>query len=219
MPNLTAASQNLYELVKSQGLAVYPDAEIRLAVNRAIALETTRGWKITKEKTSHHVDILVALAMAAYAAVQRGERSWMRVGFSIHTPVALFYYPDEEERPRPRVVRITSEGRPQAASITKRRDEMTMTNEEFAAFTASRDDCSAASQLGRPELLVHWQRGLHACVDEARERVSKAYTLMDEIDRDADLSPDAKYRQRSKVAAQAIADFEASKTLARRVRP
>src|SRR5437867_11086919 len=38
---------------------------------------------------------------------------------------------------------------------------------------------------------------------------------MDEIDRNADLSPDGKYRQRSKVAAQAIAEFEASKTLAR----
>ena len=38
---------------------------------------------------------------------------------------------------------------------------------------------------------------------------------MDEIDRKVDLSPDDKYRQRSKTAAQAIADFEESKTLAR----
>ena len=37
-----------------------------------------------------------------------------------------------------------------------------------------------------PEYL-HWQR-LHEAVNEARERVSKAYTLMDEIDRNADLS-------------------------------
>jgi hypothetical protein len=56
---------------------------------------------------------------------------------------------------------------------------------------------------------------LHAAADEARERVSKAYTQMDEIDRNADLSRDGKYCQRSKTAAQAIADFEASKTLAR----
>ena len=41
---------------------------------------------------------------------------------------------------------------------------------------------------------VHWKR-LHAAVDEARERVRKAYMQMDEIDRDADLSPDGKYRQ------------------------
>jgi hypothetical protein len=44
--------------------------------------------------------------------------------------------------------------------------------------------------------------------------VRKSYMQMDEIDR-ADLSRDGKYRQRHKTAAQAIADFEASKTLAR----
>jgi hypothetical protein len=61
---------------------------------------------------------------------------------------------------------------------------------------------------------VHWQK-LHAVADEARERVSKAYSLMDDIDRNADLSRDGKERQRFKAAVQAIADFEASKTLAR----
>ena len=61
---------------------------------------------------------------------------------------------------------------------------------------------------------VHWQR-LHEAANEARERLSKAYVQMDEIDRNADLSPDGKYRQRNKTAAQAMADFEASKTLAR----
>ena len=64
-----------------------------------------------------------------------------------------------------------------------------------------------------PELL-HWQK-LHAVANEARERVSRAHTRMDEVDRNADFSRDDKYRQRSKTAAQAIADFEASKTLAR----
>ena len=64
-----------------------------------------------------------------------------------------------------------------------------------------------------PEYL-HWQR-LHEAVNEARERVSNAYMQMDEIDRNADLSRDDKNRQRCEAAAQAIADFEASKTLAR----
>ena len=59
---------------------------------------------------------------------------------------------------------------------------------------------------------VHWQR-LHAAADEARERVSKAYAQMDEIDRNPDLSREGKERQRRKTAAQAIADFEASRTL------
>ncbi len=64
-----------------------------------------------------------------------------------------------------------------------------------------------------PEYL-HWQR-MHEAANEARERVSKAYVQMDEIDRNAELSRDGKYRQRSKTAAEAIADFEASKTLTR----
>ena len=60
----------------------------------------------------------------------------------------------------------------------------------------------------------HWQH-LHQVVDEARERVSQAYAQMDEIDRNADLSRDGKESQRRKTAARAVADFEASRTLAR----
>ena len=64
-----------------------------------------------------------------------------------------------------------------------------------------------------PEYL-HWQR-LHEAVDEARQRVSKFYTLADEIDHNADLSRDGKESQRRETAARAVADFEASRTLAR----
>ena len=64
-----------------------------------------------------------------------------------------------------------------------------------------------------PEYL-HWQR-LHEAANEARERVSKAYKEIDEIDLNASLSSDIKYRRRCEIADQAIADFEASRTLAR----
>jgi Phage Terminase len=67
--NLTAASQNLYELVQGRNLTLYADAGMRLAVNRAVAVETPRGWKITKEKQSHKIDVVVALAMACQAAI------------------------------------------------------------------------------------------------------------------------------------------------------
>jgi hypothetical protein len=73
VPNLTEASTNLYELVKGRGIVFYPDADIRLAFNRAIAIETTRGWRIAKEKASHKIDVVVALAMSAHAAVHKGE--------------------------------------------------------------------------------------------------------------------------------------------------
>jgi hypothetical protein len=69
-------------------------------------------------------------------------------------------------------------------------------------------------QVRWPNQYVHWQR-LHQVVNEARERVSKAYALMDEIDRKAELSREGKERQRREAAAEAVADFEASKTLAR----
>jgi phage terminase large subunit-like protein len=68
--NLTEASTNLYDLIKGKNLVVYPDEQIRLAVSRTIALETSRGWRITKEKASHKIDVVVALAMAALAAVK-----------------------------------------------------------------------------------------------------------------------------------------------------
>jgi phage terminase large subunit-like protein len=69
--NLTIASQNLYELVEGRNLILYRDAAMRLSASRAIAIETSRGWRIAKEKQSHKIDVIVALGMAAHAASQR----------------------------------------------------------------------------------------------------------------------------------------------------
>jgi hypothetical protein len=54
----------------SRGLVVYPDADLRLAISRAVAIEAPRGWRIGKDKQTHKIDIVIALAMAAHAAVQ-----------------------------------------------------------------------------------------------------------------------------------------------------
>lgn len=70
LPNLTKASQNLFELIGGRNLVLYPDAAMRLAISRAVAVETARGWKISKEKQAHKIDVVVALGMAAYAAVR-----------------------------------------------------------------------------------------------------------------------------------------------------
>jgi phage terminase large subunit-like protein len=80
-PNLTAASQSLFELIQSQAIVLYPDADMRLAVSRAVAIETPRGWRIGKEKGSFKIDSVVALAMAAHAACTAQaepyfDRSW-----------------------------------------------------------------------------------------------------------------------------------------------
>jgi phage terminase large subunit-like protein len=69
VPNLTAASQNLFDMIQSQALVLYPDDDMRLAVSRAVAIEGPRGWRIGKEKSAFKIDVIVALAMSVHAAV------------------------------------------------------------------------------------------------------------------------------------------------------
>ena len=88
-----------------------------------------------------------------------------------------------------------------------------MSDKEFAELELRATICPQQCRWPKPEY-VHWQK-LHEAANEARARVSKFYALADEIDRNPGLSRDDKYRQRSKSADEAIADFEASKTLAR----
>jgi phage terminase large subunit-like protein len=76
----------LFELIKARGLVAYPDAALRLAISRAVAVETPRGWKISKEKQAHKIDVVVALAMAAHAAVL-GSRVPPQP--NIHVPIDL----------------------------------------------------------------------------------------------------------------------------------
>jgi hypothetical protein len=73
--NLTEASSNLYDLIQGRNLTVYPDASLRLAISRAVAIESGRGWRITKEKASHKIDVVVALAQAALGAAKQEGRS------------------------------------------------------------------------------------------------------------------------------------------------
>jgi len=70
LDRLTAMGSNLYDLLKAGNLEVYADAELRRAVASAVAKETPRGWRIAKEKASHKIDVVVALAMAALAATE-----------------------------------------------------------------------------------------------------------------------------------------------------
>ena len=63
--------------------------------------------------------------------------------------------------------------------------------------------------------LPHIEAGLAVWDYCERSAKHKFYTLADDIDRNAGLSRDGKYRQRSRSANEAIADFEASKTLTR----
>ena len=71
--NLTLIGCNLFELIRGASLVTYPDDGLRLAISRAVVKENARGLQITKEKSAHKIDVVVALAMAAYAAIQQSH--------------------------------------------------------------------------------------------------------------------------------------------------
>jgi phage terminase large subunit-like protein len=65
---LTQAGTNLSDLIKGRNFVAYPDADMRLAISRAVALETGRGVRLAKEKASHKIDVVAALSFAALGA-------------------------------------------------------------------------------------------------------------------------------------------------------
>ena len=82
VPNLTAATSNLFDLIQSRSIALYSDAAMRLAVSRAIIVESSRGWRLDKLKQQHKIDVVVALSMACLAAV-RGQG---KPGYDLFAP-------------------------------------------------------------------------------------------------------------------------------------
>jgi hypothetical protein len=86
-----------------------------------------------------------------------------------------------------------------------------MNDKEFAELELRATICPGQCEWPKPER-VHWQK-LHAVPNEARERVSQAYTRMDETDGNAELSSEERQHQRHEVLAQALAEFEESMTL------
>ena len=82
VPNLTAATQNLFDLIQSRSLVLYPDAPMRLAASRSVIVESSRGWRLDKLKQQHKIDVVVALSMACLAAV-RGQG---KPGYDLSAP-------------------------------------------------------------------------------------------------------------------------------------
>lgn len=103
VPNLTEASNNLYELIKAKNLVLYPSAEMRLAVSHTVAFEGARGWRLAKERASHKIDCIVALAQACLGAVrQSGAPGPMTVQtLSLSTPMRVIRGPGVPRRGGP----------------------------------------------------------------------------------------------------------------------
>ena len=83
VPNLTAATQNLFDLIQSRSIALYPDAAMRLGgVVVRSSSRAARGWRLDKLKQQHKIDVVVALSMACLAAV-RGQG---KPGYDLFAP-------------------------------------------------------------------------------------------------------------------------------------
>lgn len=68
------ADQNLYDAVIGQSIRHWGDHNLDEAIRNCIALETVRGFRITKEKTSLHIDAAVALSMSHYACRDKANQ-------------------------------------------------------------------------------------------------------------------------------------------------
>jgi phage terminase large subunit-like protein len=75
IPNLTAATSNLFDLIQARQLVLYPDANMRTAASRAVLVQSSRGQRLDKLKQNHKIDVIVALSMACLAAVKGQNES------------------------------------------------------------------------------------------------------------------------------------------------
>jgi phage terminase large subunit-like protein len=100
VPNMTAASQLLYDLFKSRNFETYPDEDMRRHIQMAVAETTSRGFRIVKSRVSkrHHIDGAVALAMACFEAVNNGGVD-LSIPIDIRSPYSdatIYTEPDEQ---------------------------------------------------------------------------------------------------------------------------
>ncbi|MBX3049167.1 MAG: hypothetical protein KIT46_02555 [Anaerolineales bacterium] len=86
------ADQALYDAVVNRSIKHYNDPVLNEHIRNAIAVETPRGFRIAKEKTSLKIDAAVALSMAHYGAAEEYIRNVGSPGEFISNP---FYYDGE----------------------------------------------------------------------------------------------------------------------------
>ena len=68
-PNTTRMGQALFDLLRGRNLTVYVADDLREQALNTVAVESPRGWRLAKDKTSKKIDAIVALAMACVAAM------------------------------------------------------------------------------------------------------------------------------------------------------
>ncbi len=71
--NLTEATEALYSAFLTKNLRLYPAPDLRQQVLNAVSVETPRGIRLSKQKTSNKIDGAVALSFAVLSAIQYGR--------------------------------------------------------------------------------------------------------------------------------------------------
>jgi phage terminase large subunit-like protein len=71
--NLTEATEALYSVLTTRGIRLYNAPDLREHVLNSVSVETPRGIRLSKQKTSNKIDGAVALSFAVLAAVQAGK--------------------------------------------------------------------------------------------------------------------------------------------------
>jgi phage terminase large subunit-like protein len=93
-PNLTLATESLYSALANRRLNVYDAPDLRAHVLNAASRETSRGFRLSKEKQSLKIDGAVALSFAVVAAEQFGVPADIDLGFTDDIKVITNWPPD-----------------------------------------------------------------------------------------------------------------------------
>lgn len=73
--NTTAMGQVVFDLLNGKNIKLYPAEDLRQHALNTVAVESSRGWRIAKEKAGSKIDAIVALSMACVAAIRHGKPS------------------------------------------------------------------------------------------------------------------------------------------------
>jgi hypothetical protein len=119
LPQTTArieSDQALYVAVIARSLRHYGDPTLTEHIHNAIAIESPRGWRLAKERTTKKIDAAVALSMAHYGALTElkrygslrilpnifyGEHEGRSLDEFLYTPGGFEHLPDRNVRPHP----------------------------------------------------------------------------------------------------------------------
>jgi phage terminase large subunit-like protein len=74
----TEADQSLYDAICGRLIRHYNDPTLNEHINNAVAIESPRGYRLAKEKTTRKIDAAVALSMAHWGALSKqAEPVWL----------------------------------------------------------------------------------------------------------------------------------------------